>query len=119
MKTKEALKELGITKQRLHQLVKDGYIKKLGRDNYCRDSVEDRKINAPIEGRNIAKTADLSMISDEDREEFNKFALSSLRNNLLDGDASITKFYLQHTDEEYMTDEQRLSRQVIHHTPEW
>lgn len=119
MKTQDVLKELGITKQRLHQLVKEGYIKKVGRDNYSEKSVERRKVEAPAEGKNLAKRVDFPTIEEEDRVELNKFAVESLKGNLLEGDASLTKFYLQHTNEEYMTDEQRLSRQVVHHIPEW
>lgn len=129
MKTEEVLEVLGISRQRLQQIAKAGYVERVKRGCYNRNSVMEykdglRKKKSPKTFETLTELrksleSTLQILSEEDIERLNKLAVSSLEKNLAEDDAAITKFFLQNTNEEFMTSEERLSRQVIHHIAEY
>jgi len=137
MKTQDVLKELEISRQRLNQIVNDGRIRftKKGRVNEYnkKDVMAYKEDRFPLAGKRIDHKKKLDSKKQKnkivetiiegikkDDETCLEYAIDALNQNLLEADASTTKFILSKMDERFMSLEEKLEKQaIIHITKEW
>lgn len=122
MKAKEVYDLLGIGRSRLSALVTNGTIgaMKVGRVYEYDDrdvlNYKSTGTNKRIE-RDTNKLVD-KIVNAQDDNEIEE-ARQALRDNILSGDASSTKFMLQQKDPKYQTLDKRMENMVILHKAEY